>query len=307
MELVTGSTGYIGSRLLRRLASEERTVRALARRPERVETLPGVEAMGGDLLSGRGLARALDGCHTAYYLVHSMEASPNGATDFAERDRRAARRFGRAAARAGVERIVYLGGIEPAGDASSGHLRSRAEVEQILLDAVPGTTGLRASIVVGAGSSSFRVLVRLVERLRVLPMPGWRDNRTQPIAERDVVEFLARAPAVRGAAGRSLDVAGPDVITYGRMVDAIAEEMGVGRMPVGFGLSLTPPASAVVAAVTGQPVELVRPLMESLEYDILPRDAAEAWRLFDIRPLSFERAVTRALREWESLETLAAR
>ena len=307
VELVTGSTGYIGSRLLRRLASEQRTVRALARRPERVETIPGVEPMGGDLLTGRGLARALDGCDTAYYLVHSMEASANGTLDFAERDRRAAKRFGRAAARAGVERIVYLGGIEPAGDASSGHLRSRAEVEQILLDAVPGTTGLRASIVVGAGSSSFRVLVRLVERLRVLPMPGWRDNRTQPIAERDVIEFLARAPAVGAAAGRSLDVAGPDVITYGRMVDAIAEEMGVGRMPVGFGLSLTPPASAVVAAVTGQPVELVRPLMESLEYDILPRDAAEAWRLFDIRPLSFERAVTRALREWESLETLGAR
>ena len=180
-------------------------------------------------------------------------------------------------------------------------------MERILLDAVPGSTALRASIVIGAGSSSFRVLVRLVERLRVLPMPAWRENRTQPIAERDVIEFLARAPGVAGAAGRSLDVAGPDVMTYARMVERIAEEMGVGRMPLGLGLSLTPPASAVVAAVTGQPLELVRPLMESLEFDILPRDAPEASRLFGVRPLSFGRAVTRALRDWEQHEPLGAR
>jgi uncharacterized protein YbjT (DUF2867 family) len=306
MELVTGATGYIGSRLLRRLTRGGRKVRALARRPERVPALPGVEPLAGDLLSGSGLAGALDGCHTAYYLVHSMEESVNGA-DFAHRDRLAAETFGRAARAAGLERIVYLGGIMPAGGASSPHLRSRAEVEDILLDAVPASTALRASIVIGAGSSSFRVLVRLVERLRVLPMPGWRENRTQPISERDVIEFLARAPEIGAAAGRSLDVAGPDVMTYGRMVELIAEEMGVGRMPLGLGRSLTPPASAVVAAVSGQPVELVRPLMESLEYDILPRDAAEAWRLFAIRPLSFERAVTRALREWEQREALGAR
>lgn len=306
MELVTGATGYIGSRLVRRLADEGRPVRALARRPEAVEGLPGVEPIAGDLLSGEDLAAALDGCATAYYLVHSMEASANG-TGFADRDRRAAEAFGRAAQHAGLERIVYLGGIEPAGGASSPHLRSRAEVERILLEAVPGSTALRASIVIGAGSSSFRVLVRLVERLRVLPMPGWRKNRTQPIAERDVIEFLARAPGVAGAAGRSLDVAGPDVMTYARMVERIAEEMGVGRMPLGLGFSLTPPASAVVAAVTGQPVELVRPLMESLEFDILPRDAPEASRLFGIRPLCFGRAVTRALRDWEQHEPLGAR
>jgi uncharacterized protein YbjT (DUF2867 family) len=306
MELITGATGYIGSRLLRRLAADGRPVRALARRPERVAALPGVEPIEGDLLSAGGLAAALDGCRSAYYLVHSMEAEANGA-DFASRDRRAAEAFGRAASSAGVERVVYLGGIEPAGGASSPHLRSRLEVERILLDAVPSSTALRASIVIGAGSSSFRMLVRLVERLRVLPMPGWRENRTQPIAERDVIECLARAPEVSEAAGRSLDVAGPDVMTYGHMVEVIAEEMGVGRMPLGFGRSFTPPASAVVAAVTGQPVELVRPLMESLESDILPRDAFEAWRLFDVRPLGFERAVRRALSEWERRELLGAR
>lgn len=306
MELVIGATGYIGSRLVRRLAGEDRTVRALARRPEQLEPLPGIEPIEGDLLSGRGLGDALDGCHTAYYLVHSMEANANGA-DFASRDRRAAQAFGRAATAAGLQRVVYLGGIAPAGGATSPHLRSRLEVERILLDAVPASTALRASIVIGAGSSSFRVLVRLVERLRVLPMPAWSENSTQPIAERDVIEFLARAPEVSVAAGRSLDVAGPDVLTYGEMIQLIAEEMGVGRMPLGLSRSLTPPASAVVAGVTGQPIQLVRPLMESLESDLLPQDASEAWRLFGIRPLPFERAVRRALREWEQHEPLGAR
>jgi uncharacterized protein YbjT (DUF2867 family) len=172
---------------------------------------------------------------------------------------------------------------------------------------VPRSTALRASIVVGAGSSSFRVLVRLVERLRVLPMPAWRRNRTQPIAERDVIELLARTPAVPGAAGRSLDAAGPDLMTYGEMIERIAESMGVGRLPLGFGRSLTPPASVIVASVTGQPVELVRPLMESLESDILPRDGHDAAPVYGIRPLPFDRAVERALREWESRERLGAR
>lgn len=306
MELVTGATGYIGSRLLRRLVQDGRAARALARRPELLERLDGVETVQGDLVSGRGLRAALDGCATAYYLVHSMESPPVNGGLFSDRDRRAAETFGRAAAEAGVERIVYLGAIEPTGDASP-HLQSRLEVERILLDAVPRSTSLRASIVVGAGSSSFRVLVRLVERLRVLPLPGWRRNRTQPVAERDVIEFLARTPAVPAAAGRALDVAGPDLMTYAEMIERIAEAMGVGRMPLSFGPSLTPPAAAVVAGVTGQPLDLVRPLMESLEADVVPRDAGEAPRLYGIRPLAFDRAVERALREWESLEPLGAR
>ncbi|MBA3264028.1 MAG: NAD(P)H-binding protein [Thermoleophilaceae bacterium] len=313
MELVTGATGYIGTRLLRRLAGEGRGVRALARTPERLEPAVGVEPIRGDLVTGAGLARALDGCATAYYLVHSMEAASANGGGFGDRDRTAGERFAAAAADAGVERIVYLGGIEPAGGPKgaplplSAHLRSRLEVERILLDAVPGSTALRASIVIGAGSSSFRILVRLVERLRVLPLPAWRANRTQPIAERDVIEYLARTPSVPGAAGRSLDIAGPDVVTYGDMIGRIADAMGVGRMALGLGVSLTPPAAAVVAAVTGQPLELVRPLMESLESDLLPHDAGEAPRLYGIRPLHFDRSVDRALREWESLEPLGAR
>ena len=277
-------------------------MRTLARRPE---LLPGIDAVRGDLLTGAGLEEALDGCSTAYYLVHSMEPAADG--DFAGRDRRMAEAFGEAAARAGVERIVYLGGIVPQDRPLSPHLNSRLEVEETLLAAVPGSTALRASIVIGAGSSSFRLLVRLVERLRVLPLPSWRKNRTAPIDERDVIEYLARTPSAPDAAGRSLDVAGPDVMTYGRMIERIADEMGVGRLPLALGRSLTPPASAVVAAVTGQPIELVRPLMESLETDLLPRDPDEAPRLYGLRPHRFERAVEHALGEWETLEPLGAR
>jgi uncharacterized protein YbjT (DUF2867 family) len=306
MELVTGGTGYIGGRLLRRLAAEGRPVRALARRPDQLPELGGVAGVRGDLLDGDGLEAAFEGCSTAYYLVHSMEAAA-GNGDFAGRDRRMAENFAAAAARAGVDRIVYLGGIVPAVRPLSPHLESRLEVEEILLSAVPRSTALRASIVIGSGSSSFRILVRLVERLRVLPMPRWRTNRTQPIDERDVIEFLARTPQVPDAEGRSLDVAGPDVMTYGAMIERIAEAMGVGRMPLTLNVSLTPPASAVVAAVTGQPVELVRPLMESLETDLLPRDPGEAPALYGLRPHRFGRAVDHALAEWELSERLGAR
>jgi uncharacterized protein YbjT (DUF2867 family) len=303
VELVTGATGYVGSRLVHRLLAEGRSVRALARRPE---LLSDVEVVRGDLLTGSGLQEALEGCSTAYYLVHSMEpATGNGS--FAGRDRQMATSFAEAAAQAGVERIVYLGGIVPHDRSLSSHLRSRLEVEGILLSAVPNSTALRASIVIGAGSASFRILVRLVERLRVLPLPAWRANRTQPIDERDVVEFLARTPQVPEAAGRSLDVTGPDVMTYGDMIERIAEAMGVGRVPLGINRSLTPPASAVVAAVTGQPLELVRPLMESLESDLLPRDPGEAPRLYGLRPHPFDRALDHALAEWERAESLGAR
>ena len=311
MELVTGATGYVGGKLTERLLREGRNVRALARDPSRLLAREGLEGVRGDLLSGHGLAAALEGCETAYYLVHSMEAPTGGATevngDFAGRDRRAAENFAAAASDAGVERVVYLGGLAPSDGPPSSHIASRIEVEQILLDAAPAATALRASILIGARSSSFRMLVRLVERLRLVPLPSWRGNRTAPIAERDAIEFLARTPAVTQAAGRSLDIAGPDVISYGEMIERIAELMGVGRTPLALGFSLTAPASAVVSAVTGQPLELVRPLMTSLERDLLPRDAGEAPAMYGIRPLPFDRAVERALAEWEAAEELGAR
>ncbi len=310
MELVTGATGYVGGRLMERLMQEGRAVRALARDPSRLREGAGIEVAAGDVLAGHGVREALEGCEAAYYLVHSMEpAAPgsSGRDDFADRDRRAAENFAVAARDAGVERVVYLGGIAPTDGPPSAHIASRIEVEEILLDSAPAATALRASIVIGARSSSFRILVRLVERLRVLPLPAWRRNLTQPIAERDAVEFLARTPRVPESAGRSLDIAGPDVVSYGAMIERIAESMGVGRTPLGLGFSLTPPASAVVSAVTEQPLELVRPLMQSLEHELLPRDSAEAPEMYGIRPLSFERAVDRALAEWERNEELAAR
>src|SRR4051812_45444149 len=143
MELVTGATGYIGGRLIARLVREGRPVRATSRHPERLDRIAGVEGVRLDVVSGKGLEAALDGCTSAYYLVHSMEPSTNG--DFSGRDRRAAENFARAAERAGVERIVYLGGIAPGeGVAVSPHLRSRLEVERILLDAVPDSIAFRA-------------------------------------------------------------------------------------------------------------------------------------------------------------------
>ena len=305
MELITGATGYVGGRLIERLVAEGRPVRALVRDPSRMWQHDEVEMAPGDMLSGRGVREALDGCRAAYYLVHSMEATKNA--DFSGRDRRAAENFAAAAQEAGVERVVYLGGIAPTDGEPSPHLASRIEVEEILLRSAPGATALRASILIGARSSSFRILVRLVERLRVLPMPAWRENLTQPIAERDAVEFLARTPDVAESAGRSLDIAGPDVVSYRAMIERIAEAMGVGRMPLGLGFSLTPPASAVVSAITEQPLELVRPLMQSLEHELLPRDAEEAPRMYGIHPLPFDRAVEKALADWERSEVLAAR
>ncbi len=301
-EIVVGATGYVGRQLVERLAAEGRPVRALARDPSRVEERPGVKAVKADLLSGEGLEDALGGCSSAYYLVHSMEADG----DFADRDRRAARRFVRTARAVGVERAVYLGGIVPPGGPRSRHLASRLEVEEILLEGLPRSTALRASIVVGSGSASFRILVRLVERLRVLPLPAWQRNRTQPVAERDAVEYLARTPLVPEAEGRSLDVAGPDLLSYRGIIERIADLMGIGRTPVTLRGTQTRATSAVVARVTGAPLELVRPLMESLESDLLPRDES-ARALYGLRPTPFDRAVNRALRRWELDEELAAR
>ncbi len=303
MDLITGATGYVGSRLLERLVEEGRPVRALARDPDRVT--PSVQTVQADLLEDVGLARALRGIDTAYYLVHSM--SGPAIQGFDSRDRIAATNFARAARAAGVERVVYLGGVVPAsGDRLSPHLASRLEVERILLESAPRATALRASIIVGARSSSFRILVRLVERLRLLPFPSWRDHRTCPIDERDALEYLARTPAIEASAGQSLDIAGPDLLSYGEMIERIADVMGVARVPVKLGVAQTPTAAAVVARITGQPLGLVRPLMESLQYELLPRDD-RARRLYGVRPHAFDRAVEHALRDWERSEELTAR
>jgi uncharacterized protein YbjT (DUF2867 family) len=314
--LVTGASGFVGSQLIPRLLADGREVRALGRTPARVyETLElqhpraiadSVEIFRGDALTGAGLARALDRVDVAYYLIHSMERSAAGAP-FAERERVSAHTFAAAAARAGVARIVYLGGLMPNGTAPvSRHLASRGAVERILLESIPDSVALRASIVIGARSRSFRLLVHLVERLRVLALPAWRRYRTQPIDERDITAMLAAAATVPEVAGRTLDVGGPDVLTYGETIARIAELMLVSRPALGVGVSATPLTARVVAAIAGEDPELMVPLMESLEGDLLPADDRAA-ELLHVRMHSFDSAVEHALAEWEETEPLAAR
>jgi uncharacterized protein YbjT (DUF2867 family) len=305
--LVTGVSGYVGAALVPRLQAAGHEVRGFARAPERVAAA-GVlldDVVVGDAVSGAGLGRALDGVEAAYYLIHSMEGPAD--SGFPDQERRAAERFATAARAAGVRRIVYLGGLVPDTGAVSRHLASRLAVEEALLAAADEPIALRASIVVGARSRSFRFLVRLIERLPVLALPAWRTNRTQPIDGRDVLDFLvAAADAPAAVAGRSWDIAGPDVMTYQQLIERIADAMLVARPAIRLGVSLTPIASVVAAAVAAEDPGFITPLMESLESDLLPRhhDAAEA---FGIRLHSFDAAVERALREWEQIEEVAAK
>jgi len=298
--LLTGASGYVGSALLPLLLHEGHAVRAFARDPSRVAA--GVEVIRGDAVTGAGLDEAVSGIDVAYYLIHSMEP---GADGFAERDQRAAQRFGAAAAAAGVRRIVYLGGFVPSGHPSP-HLASRAAVEAALLDAVPDSVALRASIIIAARSRSFRFLVRLVERLRVVPLPAWRDHRTQPIDGRDVLAYLLAAAGTPAVGGQRLDLAGPEVVTYGEMIDRIRDAMLVGRALWRVDVTATPVASRVAATVAGEDHELVGPLMEGLVGDLLPRDD-RAHELMPVRLHSFDAAIERALRDWEAEEELAAR
>jgi uncharacterized protein YbjT (DUF2867 family) len=308
--LVTGVSGFVGARLVPRLQRDGHELRGFARDPSRVTV--DVPLVVGDAVGGAGLDAALDGIEVAYFLIHSMEPATDGqpSADFRARERAAAERFAAAAERAGVRRIVYLGGLVPRDAPASPHLASRLAVERILLEALPESVALRASIVIGAGSRSFRFLVRLIERLPLVALPAWRTHRTQPIDERDVVESLARAATVPGAAGRSLDVAGPDVVTYEELIARIRDHLLLSRPLVRLDrtASLVPGAvaSAVAAAVAGERPELVAPLMAGLTSDLLPRADADAG-LLGVRLHRLDAAVEHALGEWERGERLAAR
>jgi len=301
--LVTGASGFVDAALIPRLQEAGHTVRAYARRPDAVAA--GVEVVQGDAIAGTGLDAALDGIDCAYYLIHSMEPSVDGS--FADRDRRAATNFAQAAQAAQVGRTVYLGGLVPEGKEASLHLASRLEVEQVLRDAAPASVALRASIVIGARSRSFRFLVRLVERVPFMPLPAWREHRTQPIDARDVLAFLLSAATTEHAkGGLSLDIAGPDVVTYEELVDRIRDALLVRRPALRLGFNLTPVASRVAAAIAGESVELVGPLMEGLDGDLLARDDG-APELLGVRLHGLDAAIERSLREWETVEELAAR
>jgi uncharacterized protein YbjT (DUF2867 family) len=301
--LVTGISGYVGSVLAPALRRDGHTVRGFARHPERVTIdLP---VVAGDAVTGDGLERALEGIEVAYFLIHSMERA--GADSFAARERTAAERFAGAARQAGVRRIVYLGGPVPQDGPRSAHLSSRLAVEETLLDAVMDSVALRASIVIGARSRSFAFLVRLVERLPVLALPAWRENRTRPIDERDVIALLVAAATSESVSGMALDIAGPDVVSYEELIERIADLMLVDRPAVRFKrLTVTPIASRVAAAIASEDSDFIEPLMESLDTDLLPRDDRAA-ELLKVRLHSLNAAIEHALGEWERSAPLAAR
>ena len=297
--LVTGVSGAIGGALVPALAREGHDLRGFARRADRVTArLP---VVGGDAVTGAGLDAALEGIDVAYFLIHSME---DGSGGFEQRERAAATRFVEAARRAGVRRVVYLGGMVPAGTPSR-HLASRLEVERILCAGFEEAVALRASIVIGSRSRSFRFLVRLVERMPVLALPAWRERRTQPIDVRDVRAFLVAAATTTHAC-LSLDIAGPQTLTYAAIVERIAELMLVRRPALRLGRDATPIAAPVAAKIAGEDPAFIGPLMESLSGDLLARDDRAA-DLLGVRRHSFDRAVEAALREWESREPLGAR
>jgi len=303
--LVTGATGFLGAALIPRLQREGHSVRAYARRPDAVTA--DVPVVAGDAVAGTGLDAALDGIEVAFYLIHSMEGAGTSKR-FDALELRSVENFVSAAERAGVRRVVYLGGLVPADKAASRHLGSRLAVEEVLLGgAIPEAVAFRASLVVGARSRSFRFLVRLVERAPIIPLPAWADNRTQPIDERDVLALMlaaARSEAVTGPL--SLDIGGPDVVTYGRLVEVIRDHLLLSRPALRIPITMTAVAAKIAAAITGEDVGLIEPLMESLETDLLPRDD-EASALFDVRMHSLDAAVEHALGVWERTEALAAR
>ncbi len=311
--LLTGASGFIGSMLAPRLLAEGHELRALAREPARVRSaiseVAEIEVIRGDVLTGEGLGRAMEDVDVAYYLIHSMESPPEGAPQrgsFPERERLGAGNFAVQARRAGVERTVYLGGLLPRAGRPSRHLASRAEVEEILFEHVPASVALRASIVIGARSRSFRLLVRLVERLPILALPAWRRFRIQPIDVRDVIEMLAAASTHQGVAGRSLDIGGPEALTYEEMLQRIAELLLLSRPTLGLRVTMTPLTARLAATLTGEDPELILPLMEGLEGDLLGADD-HAEELLGVELHSFDDAVECALREWEAVEPLAAR
>jgi uncharacterized protein YbjT (DUF2867 family) len=291
--VLTGATGYVGGRLLPELLAAGHDVRCVVRRPERAELPDGATVVKGDVLSGDGLEEAMRDAHVAYYLVHSMGGNGGRDGDFAARDRRAARKFGEAAARAGVARIVYLGGLEGGAADASEHLRSRHEVAEVLREVVPELVYVRAAMIVGEGSASFQMLRGLVERLPVMITPKWLETRSQPVAIRDVVATLV-ALAVRGDVPGEVQLGGADVLTYREMLTRYAAVEGRRSpflLPVPF---FTPRLSSYwVALMTPVELGVVQPLVEGLNSETVVRDPPPSG--LNDAPLGFDDAVRCAL------------
>jgi uncharacterized protein YbjT (DUF2867 family) len=285
---VAGATGYIGGLLCERLREEGQRVRALARDPAVATDLErlGCEVRRADVLQPESLGAALAGIEVAYYLVHSM--GRGGDSDFAERDHEGAENFAAAASTAGVRRVVYLGGLGE-GSERSEHLASRhATAEALRAGSVP-VTYFRAAAVIGAGSESFRTVFYLVRRLPLMVTPRWVTTRTQPIAVEDAVAYLAAAADLDLPLDRELQIGGPDVTTYGGMIDELARALGR-RPPFRITVPILSPAlsSLWIGLVTPVDAGVARPLIEGLatETVVSDRSGMDLFSAIDPMPLS---------------------
>lgn len=267
--LVSGVSGYVGGLLVQPLLEAGWRVRVFTRRPETLADRPwasAVQIAPGDAGDAADLARALDGVDVAYYLLHSMD----GQDDFARRDRHLAEQFARAASDAGVARIVYLGGLHPAGEELSPHLASRVEVGQVFLDAPVPAACLQAAVILGDGSASFQMLRYLTQRLPAMVAPQWLNNRIQPIAIDDVLRYLVGAALLPPEVNRTFDIGGPDVLTYAEMIHRFAELTGLPERTVVTVPVLTPKlASHWVGLVTPLSSGIAKPLVASLIHEVV--------------------------------------
>ena len=270
--LVTGATGYIGSRLVPRLLDEGWTVRVLTRSADKIakrDWHDAVEIVEGDATAKKDLAEALADVDVAYYLLHSMD----GDGDFRERDRDMARTFGIAAFEAEVGRIVYLSGLHPHGRLSD-HLASRVEVGDLLMASGVPTAVLQAAVIIGSGSASFEMLRHLTHRLPAMVAPKWLNNRIQPIAVRDVLHYLVAAADLPEDVNRTFDIGGPDVLTYRNMIRRYAQVADLGDRLILTVPVLTPKlASHWVGLVTPVPAGIAKPLVGSLVHEVVCRES----------------------------------
>jgi uncharacterized protein YbjT (DUF2867 family) len=287
--LVTGATGFVGSHLVEALCRAGHDVRVLVRDPAAYAPPPGVDVAVGDLLEPDSFEDALTGIDAAYYLVHSMRAG----ADYAERDRRAARNFRAAAERAGVDRVVYLGGLG-GEDGLSEHLASRREVESLLADGGYDLTALRAAIVIGEGSASFRIIRTLATRFPVLLAPKWVRTDCHPIAIDDVVAYLVGVLDAPETAGETYEIGGPEVMSYAEILRRTGAVLG-GTAPRVVPVPMFTPGIAAywVGLLTDVPTSVARPLVDGLKTPVVADDS----RIHDtvpIDPTPFDEAVRRA-------------
>ncbi len=300
--LLTGGTGYVGGRLIPWLERLGGTLRCLARNPDKLRphVQAATEVVAGDVLDPPSLERALQGVDTAYYLVHLM----SGSKDFEQEDRQAARNFAAGAKRAGVRRIIYLGGLGDDADPKlSPHLRSRHEVGTLLRESGVETIELRASMVVGAGSLSFDLMKSLTERLPVMLCPRWLTTPTQPIAVDDVLAYLLAAKELPPGESRVFEIGGADVSTYGDLIREYARQRGLRRWLISVPV-LTPYLSGLwLALVTPASFEVGRHLIEGLKNPTVVRDRT-ALEVFAVRPMGIRAAIQRAIAETEGSRSL---